>query len=151
MKPQVNEIYRHFKGNLYKIIAIALDSESLEEMVVYQALYGEQTVYVRSLSMFMSKVDKEKYPDADQVMRFELHEGEIEPEIDPLVMEFLEAETLHEKGNILTALHHKITNEMINTLAISMDIVIEEGDVEARFQELKTCLNTMEKFESGRI
>ena len=190
-----NEIYRHFKGNLYKIITIANHSETEEKMVVYQALYGEFPVYVRPLDMFMSKVDREKYPDVLQEYRFEKVEQiidgifpgerckdiddttdreivktdlEMQPEsdvqpdmdaeqefddevtVDPMVMEFLEAETIAERKNILQALHHRITEDMIYTLALALDIVIDEGDLEDRYRQLMVCLNTIEKYEIER-
>ena len=63
--------YRHFKGNLYKVIEIAKNTETNEMMVVYQALYGDYGVFVRQLDMFLSKVEKEKYPDATQEYRYE--------------------------------------------------------------------------------
>jgi hypothetical protein len=65
------DVVRHFKGNKYEILYIALDSETMEKMVVYRALYGERGVWVRPLAMFLSPVDREKYPDADQAYRFE--------------------------------------------------------------------------------
>jgi len=73
-KVLVNRIYRHFKGNFYKVICIANHSETNEKMVVYQALYEEDTYYVRPYEMFNSKVDKKKYPDIEQEYRFELVE-----------------------------------------------------------------------------
>ena len=50
-------IYQHFKGNYYKVIGIAKHSETLEEMVVYQALYGEYGLWVRPVSMFDETVE----------------------------------------------------------------------------------------------
>ena len=70
--PKPHEIYRHFKGNCYRIVAIATNTESREAMVIYQALYGDFKIYARELSMFLSPVDKVKYPNASQEMRFEL-------------------------------------------------------------------------------
>ena len=50
--------YRHFKGNEYELIGIAKDSETLEPMVVYKALYGEGGLWVRPASMWTEKVEK---------------------------------------------------------------------------------------------
>ena len=64
-------IYRHFKGGIYEVLEIATHSETMEKMVVYRALYGERGVWVRPLEMFLSPVDREKYPQAKQTYRFE--------------------------------------------------------------------------------
>ncbi len=53
-------IYKHYKGNLYKVFAIAKHSETLEDMVVYQALYGEYGLWVRPATMFEEMVGEVK-------------------------------------------------------------------------------------------
>ena len=58
--------YRHFKGKEYEVLAIAKHSETLEDMVVYKALYGDGGVWVRPLSMWTETVEK----DGKQVQRF---------------------------------------------------------------------------------
>ena len=69
---KVNRIYKHFKGDLYLVEDIAINSETNEKYVVYRALYGENLLYIRPYDMFISEVDHEKYPDIKQRYRFEL-------------------------------------------------------------------------------
>ena len=73
---KINGIYRHFKGKLYKVLLLANDSETNNDLntrkvVVYQALYGEQLIWVRDYDMFLSEVDHEKYPEVKQQYRFQ--------------------------------------------------------------------------------
>ena len=181
--PRPQEIYKHFKGNLYQILSLAEHTETGETLVVYQALYGDFKVYARELSMFLSETDVEKYPSATQKYRFEkvvrscpgaeqtetpektevneektkskqntdTAEMEEEYNIDPLVMEFLDADSYEERLNILAALQGRITNEMINTMAVSVDLEINDGSVEDRYDTLKNCLLTLEKYECNRL
>jgi len=58
--------YRHFKGNEYEVLGIAKHSETLEEMVVYQALYGEHGMWVRPASMWNETLER----DGKIVQRF---------------------------------------------------------------------------------
>ena len=200
--PKPHEIYKHFKGNLYQIVTIAQHSETGEQLVIYQAMYGDFKTYARPLAMFTSEVDKVKYPEIQQRFRFELqgadadrqirktvevNDGqtttqavptataqdaaaqpasvathpvlpavhievaEEEPALDPLVLEFLDADSYEQKLNILAGLHHRITDEMITTMAIACDIEVNDGETEERYEELKNCLLTMEKFECNRL
>ena len=174
--PKPHEIYKHFKGNLYQIVAVAEHCETGEQLVIYQALYGEFKIYARALSEFTGPVDKEKYPDAAQEFRFELqgaddrqkwsavevtHEAErtqdpertheAEPSLDPMIMEFLDADTYEQRLNILAGLHYRITDDMITTMAIACDVEIKEGPLEERFSALKSCLITLDKYECNRL
>lgn len=185
--PKAHEIYKHFKGNLYQIVAIAEHTETGENMVVYQAMYGDFKIYARPMEMFLSPVDKTKYPDAKQEFRFELHgaEGDSrrgmsgaaqtvtesvtvvkqevvtvdkvteeaceEPDIDPAVLEFLDADSYEQRLNILASIRHRITDEMITTMAIACDVEVEDGDCDERYASLKNCLLTLEKYECNRL
>ena len=73
---EVGRIYRHFKGDMYLVEGIATFSETGEKCIIYRGLYGKNKLWVRPYDMFISEVDHEKYPDADQKYRFELYEIE---------------------------------------------------------------------------
>lgn len=201
--PKPGEIYRHFKGNCYRIITVATHSETGEKLVVYQALYGDYGVYARELSMFTGPVDRDKYPFATQGRRFELVESgavtaaieepgrmrtsesgmeeapassalpkpneraesegtnmsgreqsptdEAEQQIDPMVLAYLDADTCREKLQILTTMKDRLTDQMINTMAIAIDVEVKPGDIAERYEELKYCLATRERFECRRL
>lgn len=72
----IGKTYKHFKGNLYKVIDIVNDSESEDKanpkkVVIYKAMYGEELVWARPYDMFASEVDRIKYPNITQKYRFE--------------------------------------------------------------------------------
>ena len=73
--PITGEVFKHFKGNCYKILAVGHHSETKEKLVVYFDLSGKNSTItdpcIRPLEMFMSEVDHEKYPNATQKYRFE--------------------------------------------------------------------------------
>ena len=237
--PKPFEVYRHFKGNNYQILAIAKDSEDGHLIVVYQALYGSYEVYARDLTQFMSPVDHVKYPDVTAQYRFtrieptsdiggnvgfttydsessdrvgtEKNNGVIdkasgekdceanaetgsgkdceatdrtiraisgttieplngssieevtdtistknsEPEVssyqmDPMVEAFLDADTYEEKINILAGLKNRITDEMLQIMAVTMDIELNSENTQDRYRELMNCLSLKEKFEVDR-
>lgn len=69
---KINGIYRHFKGDYYLVTDVALHSETQEEYVIYRKLYGDCSLWIRPKDMFLSPVDREKYPDCPQEYRFQL-------------------------------------------------------------------------------
>ena len=143
--PKKGEIYRHFKGNLYEVIAIAMHTETGESMVVYKEVEGEKT-YVRPLEMFVSKVDKEKYPEAIQSYRFELQKEKEELSI----MDFLDLSTATEKIQYLEAAREAMTEEFIGIVAQSLDFVENDGSLEERYRALLQYLRTVERYEIRR-
>ena len=69
--PRHNEVWRHFKDKLYRLVTIAQHTETEEQMVVYRAMYGAEGYFLRPLDMFMSEVEREKYPDVEAKSRFD--------------------------------------------------------------------------------
>ena len=176
--PKNGEFYRHFKNKLYQIIAVAKHSETGEQLVIYQALYGDFGVYARPLEMFMSEVDHEKYPDVTQKYRFERVERETlgaakqifsagekvsggerpsdtreaeEPEVNPKLMQFLDADDFEEKYNILVGMRDEIDDNLLNAMAVSIDAVLPEGDLSERYDALKYTVRTRGRYESLRL
>lgn len=70
-KEMAGKTYRHFKGNLYKVDTIAVHSETSELRVIYHSVSDDSLIWDRELNMFLSPVDKVKYPDVKQELRFE--------------------------------------------------------------------------------
>ncbi|HBN55312.1 MAG TPA: DUF1653 domain-containing protein [Lachnospiraceae bacterium] len=174
-KIQQGQFYRHFKDRLYQIVAVAEHSETGEPMVVYQALYGNYGVYVRPYEMFVSEVDHEKYPEVTQKYRFELVEMPSRPEavqdttaqdpeneakdtrqnatgeVNPILIEFLDADTLEEKMHIMVYNRNRMDANLLNSIAISLDLVVEKENVQEMYDEILNCLSMMEKFECNRF
>lgn len=188
------QFYRHFKGGLYQVMAIATHSETKEKMVVYQALYGDYGIYVRPYDMFASEVDHEKYPQVKQVYRFmQVHPVEMEEEsdkvevpdltleldesmepeqsaveeepkkmsedqpaqekqdvsggINPILLEFLDADTLEEKMHIMTFYRNQMDEVLLNSIAISLDLVVDKKGLQETYDEIMNCLSMMKHFE----
>lgn len=177
--PKPGRIYKHFKNKLYQVIAVAVHSETGEKMVVYQRLYDDYSVYVRPYDMFVSEVDHNKYPEVTQRYRFEVWKPESEkqnvtksvvPDItpedvkqdisgsdndiegcNPDLLAFLEADTYEEKRNILVGIRKRLDDRLINDIAASLDVTVDDGDLDMRYKSLMNCLDTMTKFECNRF
>lgn len=141
--------YRHFKGALYQVMAIARDSETKEKMVVYQALDGSEETWVRSYAMFTEELDKERYPEAGQRYRFErVEEGR---EANPLLLRFLDAESIRDKRELLEAWEAYADENLLEGIAASLDIMLSAGSEKEKYRELLNCLKMMEHFETDRF
>lgn len=147
-RPVAGETYRHFKNKNYKIIAIAHHSETDEELVIYQALYGEGLICARPLDMFVSEVDHEKYPDVKQKYRFEKIEDRQKTPEDKM-MEFFDADDLETKYKILLTMREDVTDTMIDNMAVVMDVVIPDGNIQTRYDDLKRAIQTKQRYEQN--
>lgn len=74
MEVKIKGVYKHFKGDYYIVEDVAIHSETKEKYVVYRGLYEDAKLYIRPYNMFMSEVDKVKYPNVEQKYRFELQD-----------------------------------------------------------------------------
>lgn len=70
---------------------------------------------------------------------------------DPVLLQFLDADTLEQKYQLLKSLHCSITDRLVDDFAVAMDLVIPEGDLEYRYQQLLSSVRTMQKFETTRF
>lgn len=201
------EFYKHFKGQLYQVRALAENSEDNTPMVVYQAMYAPFKIWVRPLSTFLEKLDKEKYPDAAQEYRFEriilddrqnteaakpdivqseksaavtntihpeeaitvsdeeitdaLLSGQVERKLSGKIsdnqlsakglMIFLDAENYHDKRHIFSSLEPYLNDTMLNNIAVTLDLVLDEGSPEQHFDTILNCLETHEHYECNRL
>ena len=155
-RPEVGETYRHFKNKNYKIIAIAHHSETGEELVIYQALYGDGMVCARPLDMFVSEVDHEKYPEVTQTYRFEkIEDAPVENKtvdqmtVEEKMMAFFDTEDLESRYRILLKMREEITDTMIDNMAVVMDVVIPDGDITKRYDSLKRAIQTKQRYEQN--
>ena len=234
--PVSGEFYRHFKGKLYQIVAVAKDCNSGQPLVVYQALYEPYQCWARELREFISPVDREKYPDAKQAYRFErvqfgnvqgageaaqavsggrkspaavsdnggtaaraqvapqagkvpqgekMSQGEKQPQAAQLpapteeqvikalktgqperylmgrisdeevarigFLSLLDAENFHEKRQLFLGLKPYLDQRMLSNIAVALDIVLEDGDVDTQFASLLWCMEKLEHYEGGRL
>ena len=178
--PKSGELYRHFKNKLYQIVTVATHSETGEKLVIYQALYGDYQIYARPLEMFVSEVDHVKYPAVTQKYRFErlgqpMQEGVQErvqesakeetqgyvqeraqervtdSEVNPKLLAFLDADDMEEKYHVLVSMRDEVDNQLINNMAVAVDVVIPDGEVQKRYEQLKNCIKTRQRYETDRL
>lgn len=252
--PKPLEQYRHFKGGHYQVLCIASAENTGEQLVIYQALYGDGKIWARPLGEFVSEVDHTRYPEVRQRWRFERilppeevsdaegrtldgapcdessgdsafdtsradpagndasradsvgndasradpagndvswadpagstfsstdrNEGTARKDgstarnttsddrtvqnssasegaqdtgaLDPMVERFLDAATAEERLTILSGMRNSITDDMIDTMAVAVGVEVEPGPVPLRYEDLRDCLMTIDRYELER-
>lgn len=154
------QIYRHFKGNLYEVILLAKHTETEETLVVYRPYDPDnvsENCFARPLDMFLGEVDHIKYPEVKEQYRFTLvgcEDAKEETEdtlLDAQLEKLLDAKTYGEKAQLLYALRERLTKDMIRTICITHDIELNSVEIPDQYEELKSYMLTMEKYESTRL
>lgn len=170
--PRAGEFYLHFKGGLYQIVTIAKHTETGEDLVIYQALYEDFGIYARPLSMFMSRVDEEQYPNAGHIYRFEKTTAEeiclkrqaMEPEKKlkekvqkeqrpeeaenmEMLFQFLDTGDLEERLNLLMQYRSQWTESMLDSMGVAMDYVLNGKDRDEKYYELDKMIRTKLQYE----
>lgn len=80
------------------------------------------------------------------------HAGQVSAEgVNPVLLEFLDAETLEEKIHILTCNRNQMDHALLNSIAISLDVVVETDDLQQKYDEIMSCLSIKKHFESSLI
>lgn len=196
--PVAGQIYKHFKGNLYKVLAVAVHTESEEKLVVYQSVDNPDRVFARPLEMFMSDIDRFRYPLIRAKYRFTLvsepeeetngeetkeeetkeetpnedtKEEDVKDEeteeqsdddsavykdngelvIDPYVERVLDEKEFSKKIEFFEMLRGKCSEDMLTTIAISLDIQLQEGSIEDKYSQILRTLKMHEKYETSRL
>ena len=80
-----------------------------------------------------------------------VEEAENCEEANPDLIAFLDAETYEEKRELLVAMRPRITDRLINDIAVSLDVIVEEGDIEKRFRSLLYCVSKLDEYEVNRL
>lgn len=123
----------------------------LQGSVPMQAADTVQKIEPAQAADTVQKIEPAQATESVQIVEPQTDCEAEELNIDPMVLKFLEADTYEEKLQILTGLQHRITDDMITTMAISCDIEVEGGSPEERLVSLKNCLLTLERFECNRL
>ncbi len=95
---------------------------------------------------------KLKTEDSSVCQPVQPHHQTLEEEMaNPILLEFLDAETLEEKYQVIKSLGNSITNRLIDDFAVVLDLVIPDGSLDSRYMQLLSSVRTMQKFETNRF
>ncbi len=208
--PKPLERYQHFRGGRYQVLTLAEKEDTGEQLVIYQALYGDNKIYARSLASFVEELSPAQYPDAVQRFRFQKIEedrseeasgqdlasrdgagsgvqdlasqdgtgshvqertqealeslredaapdelrktvsDDAEPSLDPMLERFLDARTTQDRLTVLDEMRGRVTDAMIDTMALASDVEVKPGPLQLRYEDLHDCLLTIQRYELER-
>ena len=197
--PKELQVYKHFKGSLYQIVAVAVHTETTDKLVVYRSLKNPERVFARPLDMFLSEVNHKKYPDVKAKYRFTLLD-EVEDEIseeedkvetsdftdnivegsseekiedskdaetvsddekiykedgtlvlDPVIEKILDSKEYTDKIEAFELLRGKCDENMLSTIAMSLDIQLSGETLDEKYADILKCLRMHQKYETTRL
>lgn len=157
--PRKDDIYRHFKGKKYRILDLAVCTETGEEMVIFETADGPRHVYASFLESFMSALDTAKYPHANQRYRFELcrEERTVSAAVlkrhgntTSLILEFLDLDDNDKRIQFLQKHQAQIDSRFLTAASESLEFTDNSETVEERYAALVRFLKTKAKYENPR-
>lgn len=98
----------------------------------------------------LKKPEKKEEKTADEPAVLKEPAESAEGEVNPILLEFLDAETLEEKMHIMVYYRNRMDENLLNSIAISLDLVVEKKNIQEKYDEILNCLSMMEKFECNR-
>ena len=158
--PKKGDIYRHFKGRKYKILDIAVCTETGEEMVTFETMEGARKVFASFLETFLSPLDSGKYPHADQKYRFELCRDAADGDLlglkrhgntTSLILEFLDLNDNEERIQFLQKHRSEIDARFLTAASESLEFTENAETIEERYAALIRFLKTKSRYESRRL
>ncbi len=161
MNPFVEDFYKDNKGRLYQVRGNARDSKTGQRVVIYQALFDTYDILVTDNDSFFAmmesaSVSQNKYfiskSDNLSAETQDLAMAD-EDTISDLMMSFFDENNFEKKDEILSLIRVRpeLDDNIIDNLAASIDVVIDSGDIDKRFRELRTCVRTRARFEGTRL
>ena len=157
--PKKGDIYRHFKGKKYRILDIAVCTETGEDMVIFETADGSRRVYASFLESFLSVLDTGKYPHADQKYRFELCRDDVAATVadlkrrrstTSLILDFLDLDDNDQRIRFLQKHQAEIDSRFLTAAAESLEFTENQESVEERYAAFLRFLKTKAKYESVR-
>lgn len=154
------EKFTHQNGKPCQVVCIAQDENTGKKMLVYQELSGDFSCKLMELEQFgevavseeKTRISENKREGRQAQKLTELvKEREEAREVDEALLDFLDADTIAQKCDILSRMQNRINDHLIDSIAVSMDLVIPEGDIETRYQHLMFSLRTMQRYETQRL
>ena len=148
--PKPGQLYNHFKDKPYQIITVATHADTSEEMVVYQALYGNFKCYIRPLDSFLSEVDHQKYPDVKQKYRFELFTPKEQKEVNTTPIADQKVENMQD--NTIQAgpvASEAVQDQVLNNDSVNT-VLLQFLDAESYYKKLEV-ITSNRKHMSDRL